>query len=129
METTTKTTAAHELLSKMVEKAIIPHAEEIARIAIDGGVAVVLYQPDATARRIGRELGWDKYNAPVIRLSQEHAARLATADRATAKWLARTSGVRVFVFMHGGTLLLNFGDQGWSLEAGSTDVELKATRN
>lgn len=109
-----------------IESALGEHSSEIARINGYGAVAVLVVEPDETARRVLRMLGWDG-KSPVFRLGAGTARLVArqwaeVGDHVAARWLKRDSARRVLVCAHSGTLMMNSSDGSeWILEPGSTN--------
>ena len=118
------------MLNDLRVRFLAPNAERIAKLAARKEVAVCVAEPFAQAQEALRDLGWDG-TATVFRLSHAARRRLAAAclddhgDAATHRWLTRQGrrgDVRVLVFLHAGTLLVNGTGEGWEIEPGSTDV-------
>ncbi len=113
------------VLERLLNEGIKPHAKEIATIAADGDVAIVVFEPGAGAARAAREAGWDG-KAGVLRMSPEFRQQLIeAADAVTAAWLDRDAGgaARMFVFAGCGTLLVNYAPRrahrpGWGVGVG-----------
>lgn len=115
--------SSQDALNRLLKKGVHPHTDALAQIAVDGDVAVVVFEPAAPAKEAARKLGWDG-KSPVFRLPSSKHAELGKADHVTAAWLQRRDeGVsRMFVIMHEGTLLVNFApERGYWVESGSTD--------
>ncbi|MDP2342674.1 MAG: hypothetical protein Q8O67_17080 [Deltaproteobacteria bacterium] len=110
-------------LHGLLERHIKPHADSIATIFGEGLIAVLVVAPTGEAVAAARKLGWDG-TTPVFPLSTSGAAALATASSDAARWVRRVGAGRIFVLDGNGSLLVNFGDQGFSLEPGSLDTPL-----
>ena len=117
-----------KLLERLLTDGIQPHAGTIAQIVSDGGIAVVVFEPGPRITKVARQIGWDKYTAPVVRMPDAFRFDLAMADTGTRRWLKRPAdgGGRLFVMSGDGTLLVNITERGFSLEPGSLDHERKA---
>ncbi len=110
-----------QLADRLLDLGIKPHAEEIAAIAAKGDVAVVVFEPDPSIADALNTIGWDG-ESHVFRLSNNAKRRLvAGLDKVTMRWLNRKAGVRVFLFVQGGNLLVNLDERGWFIEPGSND--------
>jgi hypothetical protein len=117
------------VLRELLDQSIKPYAESLARITADGGIAIVVHEPDARDAGLMAalaEAGWD--GRPVLRMATAFRHRLLRGcaemgDAVTVRWLRRKSPLgRVFVFMGRGTLLLNVGSAGITIEPGSLDA-------
>ena len=112
-----------EKFRPLMDNAIKPNADEIAKIIAVGDIALVAYQPSdgwADALRIPRGT-----YAAIAKLTSALRKRLVkNADSVTARWLEGHRLGRVFVVWGSGSALLNFRDGAWSVEPGSTNGEL-----
>jgi hypothetical protein len=113
---------------RLIERAIKPHAQAIAEMWVEDSVAVVFFEATGGARAQAKEaFGWDGVS-DVFAMPEENARRCAAGckhmgDNVTHAWLMTNRPGRVFALVHdGATFLLNFGDDGWSLEPNSTDA-------
>ncbi len=111
-----------------INRALHQDCRAIAEIVLNGGVAVVVYEPDPENLPALRDFGWDGKSA-VFKLRWSGALRMAqgcaeVGDHVTGRWLFRRGTHRVLLAMHKGSLLFNYSENGgWSLEPGSTDHE------
>lgn len=116
------------LMERIFLEGIKPHAPAIAKIALRGDIAVVVFEVEEELKEALRNLGWR--GEAVFALNREHAERMAAAakcDAVTAAWLRRhvKNEARIFLWVHYGTLLVNYlPGTGFSFEAGSTDREV-----
>jgi len=114
---------------RLLNKGIKAHGREIARIAVGGGIAAVVFEPaPSIVNWLKVNLNWN--GEPMFRLSAKERQWLAEAwqnvgDEVSARWIRGKSGKgRIFVFSGKGTLLINWSPgEGFSLEPGSTDAE------
>ena len=115
-------------LQKRISDAIQADVEEFARIAIEGDVAVLALAPTKEAGDAARAAGWDGTSPSSWRMSEAVRKRLIkNSDTVTAAWLSgvRPNHARIFVFMEGGTLLVNFvPTKGFYFEPASLDSEM-----
>ena len=117
-----------EEMNQLLDDGIKPHVEAIAPIAMNGGIAVVVFEPDAELRDALRNIGWDG-TAAVFELSAGRAAAMAEGcarlgDTVTQAWLLRAGTGRIFLWAQSATLLVNFvAGRGFSTEPGSLEGE------
>jgi hypothetical protein len=117
-----------EEMNRLLEDGIKPHIEAIAPIAMNGGIAVVVFEPGAELRDALRNIGWDG-TAAVFELSAARAGAMASesaklGDSVTQAWLTRPRTGRIFLWAEAGTLLVNFvAGSGFSIEPGSLEGE------
>ena len=114
------------MLDRLLEDGIKPHAKELVEIALRGEVAVVAFEADDMARPALEALGWRE--RPVFGITRTRAEKAAkgSSDHVWRAWAARpsnTSCLRIFVFMHRGTLLINHKADGFELEPGQGDQQ------
>jgi hypothetical protein len=115
----------------LMNKGIRPNAEAIARIGVDGDIAVLVVNPMGGTKRLAQALGWTP-KRPVLRLARSRMEALANADAVTASWVRRPrpDTLRIFVLMEHGTLLVNFEpNRGYYIEPGSSEIELERNAN
>lgn len=115
-----------DAMDRILEQGIKPHVEAIARIGLDGDLAVVVFEPSDEAKPALAAFGWD--GKPVFSVNRTRAIKLMEkSDPVTRAWVAKKSSaecIRIFVFVHLGTLLVNYRPgEGYSLEPGSTDAK------
>ncbi len=117
METTKK------MMRRILDEGVIPHADALAMIWLNGEVAVVVFEVADEGKDALRTLGW--HGEAVFALNRTRAEQLAKrSDPVTAAWLRRRGPGRMFLWNGLGTLLLNHETgKGWSTEPGSTDTE------
>jgi len=112
---------------------IAPNAHTIAQIWGRRGIACLVFEIAPEYASGPQSLGWDGIEA-VFELTSEAATNMAQAlqtlapdDVAAIRWLTCSWAerpYRLLVFIHQGTLLLNYVmDQGFSLEPGTQDHE------
>ena len=126
------------LHQRLHEEGIQSNAEKIARIFLDGDVAVLFFEVgrgpkemQAGAEAGARALGWTGKRIEVTRMNTTRAAKLADAiaattpgDTAAIEWLRRRSGNRLFVLAHVGTLCVDHvAGAGFSVVEGTGDRE------
>jgi len=117
-----------QLMDRLLSEGIHAHAQDIAPIIANGGIAVVVYKPHDLAREAARAVGWDGESA-TFKLSNAARQRLIASllrrdDAVTCRWLRGNRAGRIFMISGAGTLLINFvPGVGYSLEPGSTDSE------
>lgn len=118
---------ADDILGRLLNEAIKPHAERIAELAERRRFVAVVFEPHEDAVKFARALGWDR-STPIFGLRETRVRRLAEIDHACERWFATKpciDHIKAFVIMHRGTLLLNFEpDRGWYIEPGSTDASI-----
>ena len=111
-------------LLRPVIELIKSNAAKVARIASNGELPVVVYEPEGPISMGAlKMLGWKKDDA-VFPISKEKAVEmLGKADEVTERWVNRIGGeqLQVFVVAYTETYLLNGGEEGFSLEPGSAD--------
>lgn len=120
---------SQELLDRILEEGIKANVRAIAEIVVDGAIAVLVFEPHSGAMDALRAIGLDSASK-VFELSRTHREGLAQhvlslGDQRSADWLTRKAEGRIFVFVHGKTLFINFDerDGGYSIEPGSLDGE------
>ncbi|MEJ7735146.1 MAG: hypothetical protein WKG00_38910 [Polyangiaceae bacterium] len=117
-----------EEMNRLLDDGIKPHIEAIAPIAMNGRIAVVVFQPGAELQGALRNIGWDG-TAAVFELSPARASAMAAesaklGDSVTQAWLVEPRTGRIFLWAQSGTLLVNFvSGRGFSIEPGSLDGE------
>jgi hypothetical protein len=117
-----------EEMNRLLEEGIKPHVAAIAPIAMNGGIAVVVFEPGVELQSALRNIGWDG-TAAVFELSPARARAIADecanlGDRVTEAWLTRPQTGRIFLWAQSGTLLVNFvAHRGFSIEPGSLEGE------
>ncbi len=112
--------ATRAFFERLLEHGIKPHAEDVAAIVLDGGIAVVAFEPGVEALAFLEAMGWK--GRPVFRLPIETKRALERTDDVTRGWCRRKGGpARLFVVAHEGTLLLNHDHNGFYLEERSSD--------
>ncbi|HSM93088.1 MAG TPA: hypothetical protein VLT47_09380 [Anaeromyxobacteraceae bacterium] len=125
-----ETTTEAELLARIINAGIRPHAPELALIGFSGDVAVVVFEPAEGAKTLARTIGWDGESA-YFRLTKEGAKTLAGStveDARLGKWLGRKfvpaqPVTRVLVLTRDDRLLLNYSAfEGWSQEPAVKDA-------
>ena len=121
------TKATSELIERIVNQGIRPHAPELAVIGFSGDVAVVVFEPGEDAKETARDIGWDGESA-VFRLSEQGTRALAGSGKtAMAKWLRKKFDpaapvARVYVLTGDEPLLLNYSsNEGWYPEPSASD--------
>jgi hypothetical protein len=113
-----------EHIEVLLNEGIKSHIEEIIEMYKQGEIACVVYKPLGESVIVARSLGWDGERA--FALSDKAIAAFAMSDEATRRWLAEAPSedkVKIFVISGHGTLLVNYGPDGFSFEPGSTDRE------
>ncbi len=141
----TYTDATPAWFNELLDRFVKPHVETLAKIAYRREIAVIVAEDmapmdapgepgflSAECRETLRRLGWDGH-APVfempraVRRSYAESIVTSSGDTVTHRWLTRPGlrkHLRLLVFAHSGTLLLNYTPRdGWHLEPGSTDAE------
>ena len=126
------------LHQRLHEEGIQSNAEKIARIFLDGDVAVLFFEVgrgpkemQAGAEAGARALGWTGKRTEVTRMNKTRAAKLADViaattpgDTAAVEWLRRRSGNRLLVLAHVGTLCVDHVEgAGFSIVEGTGDRE------
>jgi hypothetical protein len=119
-----------ELLTRILEKGIKPHAEAISRASLAGEVSVVFYEIQIGEPALVsalRSLGWRGGTSECVRLSRTRAERLADnlppVDSAS-KWLRGHRPGRIFAFTGKGSICVNFRpERGYWLEPGTLERE------
>ena len=109
-ETVSATREQVAAIQKRIHDAIRIHGETLARIAIDGGVAIVVVDPIGRARKAAQIAGWNGTSPSLWRMDNSFRKQLIkNSDAVTAAWLSgqRPYHARIFVFMERGTLLVN----------------------
>jgi len=118
--------AAERVWQRLREKALIPHAGELARILQQGKIAVVVFELNETVKDSLFPLGWDGKTA-VFPMSRDISRRYARlSDPVTAAWLRRDASPigRILVFWGLGSLLMNWTpERGLWVEPGSIETE------
>jgi hypothetical protein len=115
-----------EILDRLLNEVLKPNAEELARIASRGEVAILACEPDADAREALEALRWRE--RPVFGITRTRGERMAKAstDHVWQRWAARPSNMqclRIFVFVQSGTLLAHFTPgRGFWLEPNQGDA-------
>jgi hypothetical protein len=130
-----------QLLDRVHAEAIMPNADELARIFIDRDVAIVFYDiggPDPATDRVAKEgaraLGWGGGRVEVGRLTHAEAAKLADeiersnpGDVAGIAWFRRHSENRLFALIQAGTFCFDFDPgSGFSIAPGTSDADWKS---
>ena len=125
-------------LDRIHEEGIVPHADTIARIFLERGVALLFFEvglgpPEmrAASESGARAFGWRGGRVEVGRINKTRAARFAgalarswPADVAAVAWLRRRSGDRLFVAVRAGTLCVDFVEgEGFSVVPSTCDAE------
>jgi hypothetical protein len=112
---------------RLLNEAVKPNAEKIARIMFTGAVAVVVHAlADEGAKEGARNLGWDG-RSTVFELSPAKLKWFASVlrgigDSAAADWLMNGAPGRMFVMTGYGTLCLNHEvGRGWTAAPGTSD--------
>jgi hypothetical protein len=125
---------AEEILDRLLEEGIKPVAGGLAKFAAHGVIPIVVFEPGGETQRVLKLTfhGW-KAGMRLIGITREEFARsFGTLDHVTEAWGSRIrpqGDVPIFMFVHDGTLLINFIDgKGYSLEPGSMDEECEARR-
>lgn len=118
---------AGEVLNRLLQEGIKPHARRIAELGIQGRFACVVFEPGPTAITILKAM--NRHSAgPVFALSECEVAMLAASDQVAERWFSSRPNARkqeIFAFVQEGTPLINHEHRlGFSLEPGSTDQEL-----
>lgn len=103
---------------------VYPHAEALAPIFDAGGIAVIVHEPDDDNAQVAATLGWPGRESRVFRMSAAGRRGLAQAcsetdDQATAEWLSRKHGRRVFVIDGPYWVPLTHTGNGWKPEGGN----------
>jgi len=111
---------------RLLNEGVKPYAEELAPILAAGKIAIVVFEPNESAKPVFRAMGWDG-KAAVFPMSNAVRERLAKIDTVTAAWVNRkpkpTVG-RLFVCSGIGTLLVNSAPgRGFWIEPGSLESE------
>jgi hypothetical protein len=119
-----------KFMNRILDEGVKPHAETIAKIALNRDVAVVAFEvvddPPIVKESL-RSLGW--HGEPVFALNRTRAEQMAVEsakrnDPVTAAWLRRRTMGRIYLCTGAGTLLVNYDEKsGYSLEPGSSDTE------
>jgi hypothetical protein len=113
-----------DLMDRVLEQGVKPHAAEIAAIGLSGRFACLVFEPGDLHRKVVRT--WGRTGEAVFPLSPEQVRVLASTDRAALRWFSippDESKIKVFLLVHEGTLLINYEPgHGWSVEPGSTDA-------
>jgi hypothetical protein len=118
-----RTSEVFQMLERLREQALQPHAKQIGEIIGAGRIPVVVFEPPGDVVALLRALGWD--GSVVNRMTPEFIKRLARHDGVMAGWIQRTSGPgRILVLIHEERLLVNVDNEGLTLEPGSTHAEL-----
>jgi hypothetical protein len=112
---------------RLMDEAIIPNCRELAKIALEGNIAVVVFEIDDSAKPALWGAGWDG-KATVFPMLNSFRTELAqVTDAVTASWLTRQVSkrfCRMFVFFSTGSLLINFTPQrGYWVEPGSLEED------
>lgn len=129
--------SARPFHERLLDEAIKPNAEALARILLDGDVAIVFFEvgdgPSAMRKDAvdgARVLGWRGSRVEVSRMTKRRAAkyadtiaRIAPSDPA-AGWLRRTSGpARIYVCAHVGTICVDYDPgTGYRVAPGTDDA-------
>jgi hypothetical protein len=74
-------------MNRLLEEGIKPHAEEVARICLEGGIACVVFEPGPEWQHALRSHGWN--GEPVFALPAKIRERLAKSDHVTKRWVER----------------------------------------
>lgn len=111
-----------DVIPELMEHAIKPNAEAIARIVLAGAVALVAYKPDP---KWCKTLGLEPNTSVAVAVlpGPMRKAMIKNGDSVTSRWLRGGRTGRIFVVWNVGTLLVNFDGREFSLEPGSTDGE------
>lgn len=116
-------------MDRVLDEGIKPHAREIARRWVDGEIPIVVFEPGVETLKALPNLGW-RMGESVFSMTLEHfLTTFGSVDGVTGPWATRDrsgdDSVPVFLFLHDGSLLLNHTPgKGWSLEPGSTDIDI-----
>lgn len=121
---------AAEIMNAMLSEAVKPHRQEIAEAWGERGeIPIVVHKPSVETLKVLPNLGW-KMGQAVFSMALQHFLDVfGDVDTVTGPWAERDrsgdDSMPVFLFWGSGTLLLNMTPgKGWSIEPGSTDVEM-----
>ena len=113
--------------NRLLDEAIKPNAQKIARICLERDVALIFFAPgpDPDVRAAAKKMGWKGGRIEVRRMTRRSArdfADLLHPGDPAAAWFRRRVEGRIFVVMEGGTLCVNFiPGCGFTLEPGTTN--------
>jgi len=122
-----------DVWSRFQEQVLVPNSGLVTQIWNTGGIVCAVFElMDQEGGAAARGLGWDGA-APVFRLTARKAlrvagnlSRLSPGDPAS-RWFSTERFGRLFLFVHGGTLCLNFDrNEGYSIAEGTLDREWKS---
>jgi hypothetical protein len=121
----------NDLFKRFLRDAIGPNAHQVAEITGRGAVAFAVYEATPLGRkRIQEDFGWDGMSAvfevPRVLVNQLSRNLDKVGDHAAAAWLRGYRQGRLFVFLQGGTLCCNLGEDGISIEPGTLDQQWKS---
>jgi len=120
---------SEDFKNRLIDEAIAPNADEIARIVAYRDVALVFYDVHPEMQEAARAIGWNGDRLQVKRLSEKQSEKIASSLKATspsdpaAQWLKSRREGRIFVVAEAGTLCLNISpEEGYYFEPGTLDA-------
>lgn len=118
---------AAAFMERIIAEAVRPYADKIAPISRAGDIAVVVHKVRDEIREAAEAWGWDG-SSPAFRLSNKKRKSIVehfeqAGDKVSERWFKAQRKGRVFLFVHGGTFLLNITKDGLAVEPGSLDPE------
>jgi hypothetical protein len=109
----------------LLKRGILPHADELSRIAVRSEVAVIVFEPhDSVLPRL-EAMGWK--GRPIFSITRARGEKDArkSCDHILQRWAARPSDeecLRILVVTHSETVLVNYAPgEGFRIEPGSTE--------
>jgi hypothetical protein len=116
-----RTTAS---MDRLLNECIKPHADALARIALDRSFAVLVFEADTPGIEAAAVLGSN--GRACFGVTRERMMQtIGKTDHASERWASRPSNAHrlgILLIVQSGSLLVNYEGHVFSVEPGSTDA-------